>query len=146
MNALERKQIVEKLLGEQQMVHGFINQWRDWWCEVKEMGQPDFGEMSRRISKIRDELEKHFQHEENSAEIRELAAIVPNVQDQMSVLKQEHAELLMDLNVLLKELEECEEQHLCWGAARDAFEAFLNKLEQHEQRENQLLKTVVSPG
>lgn len=127
----------DQLHQEQVEIYREIDDWRRWWTEVKEYGIPHFGEMGIRIAQIRDQLARHFRHEEQSDPFAHLTD--PKDRQTAQRLMAEHGRLLADLNSLIDLMETCGCDQMCWGDARLAFEQFLSQLEGHEQEENRLM-------
>lgn len=116
-----------------------IDEWRDWWRELAEMGQPHFGEMGDRLAQFRDHLAAHFAHEKKQ-DYRAMDAELPvEKAGELARLRVEHAALLDDLDQLVDELQKCEPEIGCWSDARYEFEEFLNRLYAHEDAEDALL-------
>lgn len=103
-----------------------------WGNELAEFGLPRFGEMGARIAAFRAELAAHFAHEERS----ELHAANPA----LVRLHTDHDRLLRELDDLVARLRACEPEFECWSEARDAFDAFLDRLSGHEQAEAAVLE------
>ena len=112
-----------------------IADWRGWWEELKELGQPHFGEMGGRLAQFRAHLITHINHEESllGEAPAEVAKALPRLQEA-------HAGLLSELDRLIERLRACEPDFNCWGAARSEFEQFLDHLQAHEADEERLLE------
>lgn len=124
---------VDTLQQEHDDLEAEVQEWRKWWGELSQLGQPHFGEMANRLSKFRDHLSAHFQHEEFQGPLaQEPGADVAS-------LWREHAHLLAELDRHIERLRTCGPNAGCWGGARDEFEAFLNHLSRHEEHEKDIL-------
>lgn len=114
-----------------------IEEWRRWWRELSELGEPHFGEMGDRLAQFREHLSAHFRHEEFRGP---LAGPLPaQAADQAAAIWQEHAQLLAELDDLIRRLHACGPDVGCWGEARQAFETFLDRLHAHEVHESQVI-------
>lgn len=107
--------------------------WRDWWRELSEMGQPHFGEMGDRLARFREHLSKHFQHEEFRG------PLAGRTGEAVAGIWREHAQLIATLDQLIDRLHQCGPDVGCWGGARTEFEALLDRLHAHEEREADLI-------
>lgn len=114
-----------------------IADWRAWWQELSELGQPHFGEMGNRLAQFRAHLVTHMQHEEAllSEAPEEIAKELPR-------LREGHAGLLSELDRLIERLQACEPDFDCWGAAREEFERFLDQMQAHESAEVDLFERI----
>lgn len=118
-----------------------IADWRRWWSELCEMGEPHFGEMGDRLEQFRTHLLTHFQHEELHSPLA--GPVPPHSMDAVAGLWQDHADLLAELDLLIRRLHACGPDVGCWGDARRDFEAFLEHLFDHEAREQKVLGEMV---
>jgi hypothetical protein len=138
MNEIEYQSLTDEFQSEQHAMHRKINEWRRWWKELSDIGQPRFGELHDRLRSIRDHLAAHFQHEEQSGFFQRVIEIEPECADQATALLAEHQKFLNDLNRLCTKLGPEEPEFESWGEANQAFEEFLRELEQHEKQEHAL--------
>lgn len=120
-----------------------IDDWREWWRELNELGQPHFGEMGDRLARFREHLAAHFAHEERQDYRTMDAELSAEKAEQLARLRAEHAALLDDLDQLVNELRQCEPNIACWSDARYEFEEFLNRLNDHEDAEGALLEIML---
>lgn len=125
--------------NEQHDLHHQIDDWREWWNELSELGEPRFGEMHDRVQSIRNHLATHFHHEEESGIFQEISNLKPKHAQQATQLLSDHQKLLNDLNRLCARLGTPEPEYATWGDARRSFEDFLDELEIHERNENALM-------
>lgn len=114
-----------------------VADWREWWRELSELGQPCFGEMSDRLQHFRSRLSAHFQHEK----LRGPLAGQPG--EPVAAIWRDHAQLLRDLDQLIARLQDCGPDACCWGGARREFEEFLDRLHAHELHEARLIGELV---
>ena len=140
MNETERQSLTEEFQNEQHAMHRKIDEWRQWWQELSEFGQPRFGELHDRLRSIRDQLAAHFQHEEQSGFFQRVIEFKPEYEDHAAKLLKEHQNVLNELNALCRRLGKAEPEFESWGEANQAFEAFLQKLETHEKQEQTLFE------
>lgn len=138
-------QLQESFAKEQEVVHQKVAQWREWCHELCEMGDPRFGEMGTWLETIRNDLSRHFKHEEQSGCFEEVASAHPELAERIARLEAEHEKLLGDLDAMIERLESHEPGFPSWGDARTAFESFLNRLEQHECDESSVLEQQSPP-
>lgn len=140
MTQSERRELAEQFQHEQVDLHQEIDEWREWWRELSELGDPRFGEMADRLHHIRDRLKAHFQHEEQADLFKEIAAKQPKHAEQTERLLAEHKGFVGELDRLCDQLRGCTPKFECWGDAKLSFEEFLNELEAHETEEKKLLE------
>lgn len=140
MNQTERQSLTEEFRQEQHAAHQKIDEWRQWWEELSEFGQPRFGEMHDRLQLIRAHLKAHFRHEEQSGFFQQIAEREPDYAPQCDRLVAEHQTLLNELDRLCTRLGTAEPEFENWGAANRAFEDLLRKLENHEKQEHSLFE------
>jgi len=115
-----------------------IAEWRQWWGELAEMGDPHFGEMGSRLAQFREHLASHFADEENGIFLTLVNAADSQTVKEVARLQDEHATFLQDLNLLVERLQACHTDLVCWGDARAEFEDFLDRLKSHEEAEEEL--------
>lgn len=111
--------------------------WRDWWHQLSELGQPHFGEMSSRLLRFREQLSTHFQHESSHG------PLASHRGESVTEILREQAALLQELDELIGRLQERGPDACCWGDAGREFEEFLDRLHVHQQRESQLIARLV---
>lgn len=126
------------LRNEHASLNREIEDWRAWWKELSDFGQPHFGEMGDRLALFRDHLRRHFEHEE-SVESMTMVRQLPSREVGLAAdLRDEHATLLGELEQIIDALRACEPEFDCWGQARQAFETFLDRLHAHEEAEERI--------
>jgi len=136
MNATQRDELLS-LQQEHDQLEQEVQEWRQWWKELGELGQPRLEEMGARVARFRQHLAAHFQHEEFRGP---LAGPAPSAfAPQIAAVWKEHADLLSELDRLASRLQDSDCQAACWGAARAEFETFLDRLHRHEQFEAQVI-------
>lgn len=126
---------VASLKTEHASLEREIADWRQWWAELKEIGQPHFGEMGNRIAQFREHLAAHFAHEESQKGLSLVKDLPPETVQRLAELRDEHAGLLEELDSLIERLQSCEPQFHCWSDARKEFDSFLTRLDSHENAE-----------
>jgi len=139
MKNSERQTLATQFHEEQDRLHDRISEWRSWWEELSEWGEPRFGEMAQRLRLIRDRLRQHFQHEESAECYEQISRIGPKYREESDRLVSEHGPLIDRLEYLCAQLEGCEPGIDCWGDAKRMFEEFLQELRSHERDENTLI-------
>ena len=55
---------IRQLSEQHRAMQREIAEWREWWHELDEFGQPRFEEMGVRLGRFHEELAAHFQLEE----------------------------------------------------------------------------------
>ncbi len=136
-----RSASAHSLEHEHRQLHREIEEWRRWWQELSQLGEPHFGEMGDRLAQFREHLATHFQHEEFRGP---LSGPVPSLAaDQVAAIWQEHAQLLAELDDLIRRLHACGSEIGCWGEARQAFETFLDRLHAHEVHESKIVAGLI---
>jgi iron-sulfur cluster repair protein YtfE (RIC family) len=130
-----------ELEAEELRIHQAIEDWRKWWQELRDLGKPDFGQMGDRLIRFRNDLAKHFLHEETSSPLIAMAREADeSFQERVAALWREHTALLRELDSLIDQLKSCGPALGCWSDARDAFESFLDRLRAHEEVESRLFQ------
>jgi iron-sulfur cluster repair protein YtfE (RIC family) len=95
--------------------------------------------ITRSLSCLDEQLRAHFAQEDDAGVMDEAVLRLPRLGNAMRELKQEHAELLRqvnEMNILAKSVESKEQ----WNMLRDAIEGFVNRMLRHEAAENKLLQ------
>lgn len=140
MNETERRSLTDEFQSEEHAMHRKIDEWREWWNELSEFGQPRFGEMHDRLRTIRDHLAAHFEHEEQSGFFQRVIEMKPETAGQATSLLSDHQKFLNDLNRLCSRLGSPEPEFESWEQAKQAVEEFLCELEKHEKEEHTLFE------
>ncbi|MBD3676170.1 MAG: hypothetical protein HUJ26_21885 [Planctomycetaceae bacterium] len=140
MSTDDHQTLVKTFWNEQHELHHKINEWRDWWSELSELGEPRFGEMHDRLQLIRQKLRTHFHREEESGFLHENSDLKEKHSEQVTELLSDHRELLSDLDRLCEKLGATESGFVTWGQAKRSFDALLKELDRQEQIENQLME------
>ncbi len=117
-----------------------IAEWRAWWGELSEIGNPHFGEMGDRLARFREHLAAHFKHEEDEGFLSLVMEADRDLILQIAELRDEHGKLLAALDELIGRLHSCDPVLGCWGKARELFEDFIDQLNTHEESEEALLE------
>lgn len=134
------EEAISVLRNEHAALDQDIADWRIWWKQLNEMGDPHFGEMGDRLARFRAHLQDHFAREESGGCLSLEQKQPRGILNQAQHLKSEHPGLLQELDTLIQHLHACDLEHDCWGRARQDFESFLNRLNTHEAAEDDLLK------
>lgn len=115
-----------------------VDDWRQWWRELGEIGQPRFEEMAVRVARYRDLLSRHFEHEEQTGSFFELADVETSMVNDVRTIWDEHAELLAELDRIVLKLSDCGQDNIHWGDAHCVFETFLDQLQAHNEAESEV--------
>jgi hypothetical protein len=136
-DAMKRQSKVKtsSLKREHSSLEREIREWREWWSQLKELGQPHFGEMGARLAQFREHLAAHFAHEESQKGLSLLASLPDETVLRLASLRDEHGGLLSEIDGLIERLQAGEPQFSCWSDARNEFDAFLDRLDTHERAE-----------
>ncbi len=129
---------VSQLDLENQKLRQEVDEWRQWWRELGEIGQPRFEEMAVRVARYRDLLGQHFVHEEQSVPFIEFVHSNTSTMDDLHAIWEEHTELLTDLDRIVQKLNDCESGSMHWGDAHCVFETFLDQLQAHDEAESEV--------
>lgn len=138
MNETEQSQLTDSFDREQLTMHQKIDEWRQWWKELSEFGQPRFGEMKDRLRTIRNHLAAHFQQEEDSGFFQQVCELHPECAPQATQLLSQHQRYLNELDRLCAKLESAEPEFESWGEAKQTVETLFNELATHEREEQTL--------
>lgn len=132
--AASRHEQLLAIVGEHEDLMLRIQAERIWWEQLREYGDPLFGEMGARLRDFRQRLASHFEHEEQ-LERETFADPGQSVPGELRHLPQEHQDFLGQLDEISGQLTRCDESYDCWGRAGDVFARFTQALEEHEQGE-----------
>ena len=116
-----------------------IGEWREWWGQLSQLGDPHFGEMGNRLAQFREHLAAHFAHEESQGCLSLVMELPDDLVRRTAELRDEHPKLLSELDALIARLKQREPEFDCWGNAREEFEDYLDRLNSHEEAEDTLL-------
>jgi hypothetical protein len=122
-----------------------VADWRVWWRELRELGQPRYDEMGSRLRQFRGHLLRHFRHEETAGPLAEGASEPTPNGYRVRQLFGEHDQVLAQLDRLITQLNagDC---FASWEAARGGFESILEVLHAHDASEHWLLDEIKSPS
>lgn len=109
-----------------------------WLKEADEYGRPQFGQLGDRMRAIRDIVARHFADEEDGGYMAAPIAAAPNLASQADALLAEHPRLLEEFHALSSALCACPTTYASWGDARRDVQQVLDRLADHEHRENEL--------
>jgi hypothetical protein len=130
-------QLPVDLESTQANMQQLIDEWRQWWRELREFGSPRFGEMALHIVRMREALAAHFQREEQ----REIFKNAGAHQAAANFLQQDHRHLLQQMDALAERLKHCSVEEMTWDKAGTQFEELLQHLEAHERAEREFATT-----
>lgn len=121
---------VAHLRKEHQHLHQAIQ-------DVLEAEQIQFHEFRKRLVRLRDELARHFQEEEEGGCLEEAVARCPALAEEVERLLLDHGKLLQDMDTLI-------EQHACSGCSDGSWHAAFVRLTKdlltHESAEDDILR------
>jgi DNA repair exonuclease SbcCD ATPase subunit len=137
---------IEELAEQHKAMEREISEWREWWHELDEFGEPRFEEMGVRLRRLHEGLAAHFQLEEQAGFFESILRTHPDRSSEVAGFRHQHRELLSALEQLVERLSSPEAGYKTWGAARQDFEKFLNDLHAHEAAEGELGGGVASGG
>ncbi len=132
--------ITDELEQEHQALRQEVEEWREWWRELRDLGQPRFGEMGERLAQFQAHLQSHFRHEEQCVPLPESANMPSGAGERIHRWRNDHEQLLSKLDAIITQLTECGTNFACWGDARTEFEAFLDHLQRHDAEELELFE------
>lgn len=132
-----------ELEREHEQLDRDVDALHDWWQECREYGVQRFGEMGARIEELRSRLAAHFAWEEEGGYLRGVLEVVPRLTKQGESLRRQHAVFLAELDQLVATLRSCEPAFESWTEARKALDVVLERLEQHEHAERELVQEAV---
>lgn len=127
-----------QLIEQHRAMEREADEWRQWWRELDEWGDPRFEEMGVRLAKFHNDLEEHFKLEEACGYFDCMAERRPDRRSEVDRIRSQHRELLAGLKQLVEALTPSEVNYETWGGARADFEAFLDALHAHEAAERDL--------
>lgn len=119
-----------------------IVEWREWWGQLAEIGKPKMDEMANRLAQFREHLTEHFTVEENVGCLSPAEGVSSETASRIAMLRNEHQELLVHLDQLIAKLQGCHPKIDCWGQAREEFEELLDRLNSHEEAEEELSRSI----
>lgn len=128
----------QRLSDQHQAMKREIDDWRQWWHELDELGDPRFEEMGVRLARFHKDLADHLRLEEESGFFDRMGERHPDRLSDITRIRDQHAQLLAALQKLVDALTPSDVTYETWGAAREDFEAFLNDLHAHEAAEHDL--------
>lgn len=135
--------IIDRFEKEHADLERQIEEWRSWWRELRELGTPHFNEMGTRLQQLRTHLARHMSREETCEFLKDITLDDAHRQASADMLRQQHAELLLRLDELIRRLGSCEPEYSCWGDARQDFEHWLDDLHSLERREIQWMRALL---
>lgn len=143
MNPRELTLISGPLKEAHEALQRSIQDLRQWWRELEQLGKPRFGEMGTRVHALRELLSEHFRLEEEGGYLKEPLNAAPHRAPQAQALRADHTAILADLERLARQLEAAPCELDCWTAAWHELAAVLARLERHEHEENEFWQTAI---
>lgn len=116
-----------------------IDRWHEWWAQIYELSLPHFAETGNHIARLLDHLQSHFQHEESQSDLSLVVQLSADEVYYVAELKDEHHQLLRQLEQIIDRLQGKEPKYENWGEAKQDLEAFLERLYEHELAEEEIL-------
>lgn len=116
----------------------------DWWSQLDELGSPKYGEMGMHAKELREILVKHYQDEEEKCYFELIRNEFPEIENAHHDFEKEHKLLLAKLDEVIACLCVPEPKLHNWREAMKLFEEFLKPFHEHEMKETQILKKVLS--
>ena len=131
---VELKTAHERLANE-------VAELRNWWKWREESGQPSFGEMSRRVMKLRDCLVDHFTFEEQKGYFALAAELRPDLTTQVDQLLEDHKQIRQMLGDLASQLATGSKAYSNWEEPYQKLDGILDQLYRHEQAEHGIFES-----
>lgn len=135
----------EKIIDEHRLLEQSVERIRQALEPPRpEIGQPGAhawaSELSRQLVELHDQLCRHFRYEEQSGMMEELKERHPRATGDIDDLLAEHAALLSKSRRVINSLLSYSEDDVVRGAGlRRRMTGLLDRLDQHERRENSLI-------
>lgn len=136
----ETRQQFETLFDAQCELMKQVDDLRQWWREVDELGVPKYGEMVSRIQVLRDSVAAHFRSEEEGGYLAAALAIAPQFTQQAEILLAQHAGFLESLDRFATNLQADHPAFNSWQDVRDEFDKFVLEIRKHESAENAIMQ------
>lgn len=128
------------LLAEHHDLLAEISGLRQWCEEVAQGGRPRFGEMGSRTRMLRRRLTKHFAQEERGGYLAQALAAAPQFTLEARTLREQHRQLLDELDQLADGLAASEPPFEGWQDARRRLDETLGRLREHEAAETRIVQ------
>lgn len=141
-----RRRDLERYSQEHDHLTTRIAELREWISEVSELGIPHFAELGSRLRPLLEELNAHFEHEEQRGYLAGAIERVPQFIDDVDELLLQHSQFRNQLHALICRLGEYEPPFSSWQQACAEFEDVLAEIERHERRETSILKAACDAG
>ena len=130
----------DALLEEHKLLLSNIGGIQQWCSQRDELGDPNFGELATRVAHLREQLVAHFDEEERDGYLSSALEVAPRFCEQAKHLREEHAQVLDELDELSHTLASDQHGGMSWVEASERFEAFVAKLHAHECSEHEILQ------
>lgn len=143
----KRLQMLQVMSEEHDVLHKQIEDLRQFWNEVSQLGQgPKYEEMSGRVERLREILADHFANEERGGYLADAVDTAPRLSESAKALEWQHAQFLNSLDRFIERLAKCESAYSCWEEVHAEFEDFMQRLDQHEADEMSLVCQAMENG
>ena len=143
MSITEGECDVGKLLSEHHELLEHICSIRDWVGGVTELGTPRFGELGSRLIPLREDLALHFAEEESGRYSEEAPF---DTSEKMLELREQHQEILQQLDLLIGRLRAKEPEFRSWQAAVERVESLIADICHHERHETSVIQSAEGRG
>jgi hypothetical protein len=122
-----------------------IDEVRKWMQEVSQLGVPHFGETATRLGPLRRRLVQHFEREDEMiAEIvKSHLTSTRKVKAMGKQSSRDRNRLFSQLDDLISRLNQLDPPFASWERAIEEVELFVDKLEQHENREAKSIHALI---
>jgi len=107
---------------------------------VLALQQTSLEEVERLLQELRAGLHQHFCNEEREGFFEQIVARAPQLSRQADSLTHEHADMIEELDSILRSTQRGEVQPVCWRTLALRFEDFMKCLMHHESEENGMLQ------
>jgi hypothetical protein len=125
------------------LLHREIDDLREWCHEVKEIGQPRFGQLGLRLHALREHVAEHFAEEERGGYMSPVVAADPRFAAPAAELLAEHARILERFDAVAEQLAASPPRYGCWSEGENDLCSLLADLERHEHAEIELWQTAL---
>lgn len=131
---------VDHLVAEHRRLHMLLRQMRAAIAQsVGPDEQPSFGEVTRVVKRLRDELKEHFAEEDGGGCLEEAVSRCPRLAGEAARIEKEHPQLLAGIERLLSAVQTLPPTHPNQVAVQQKFDELCNELRAHERAESALL-------
>ena len=131
---------VDHLIAEHRRLHGCLRQMRVALAHSLGSGDsPSFAPVEHSLSRLREELARHFAEEDAGGCLEEAVSRCPRLAAEAGRIEAEHPQILADLDRLAAKTRQLAATHEHQLAVERDFERLCQRLREHEKAENSLL-------